>query len=381
MKKTILLIALCTASMVAGQAQTYVHQWKMGPLTWNDFRHNTAIGNKCSHLEYYMGIQGNADVHGGVKYLHPSVTAFMSPEFSWADTAYRTPQLLAYHQCAFDLVEMHRRQLENYILGGQQSFLEIINPDQLLDNTMQRVGEDVARLERDTKEGRDSSSLDQWQTWVKRQLDSLPMHTFNSHRDAPFRWGFSFDVGYTYIGSGLHDYLGNGFELGCTGDMGLRRHFLTMALTMGGSRCRQQMLQVDEVREINDLYPTDRVYHLDFYLAYGFAVVDNARFRLTPFVGYGWQYFYYNGDDETSHGPTDGCLHVGMDMHYNFSNQVEVNEFLCGSRYNATHDIVSLHAKLYATHNRFESVMGIPTGFTINLQMGIGLMSGRALCE
>ena len=379
MKKLLVPIILCAAFVATGVAQTPVRQWKMGPLTWNDFQHNSAIGSKRSHMEYYMGIQGIVDKRDGVKYLHPGVTAFMSPEFSWADTHYRTPQLLAYHQCAFDLVELHRRRLENYIMDGHTTFLEIINPDQLLDNTMRRVGEDIARLESDTQEGRDSTSLSQWQARVRQQLDSVPWYVYSFHSAAPFRWGFSFDVGYSYIGGGLHDYLGNGFALGCTGDMGIRRHFFTSALTMGGSRCRQQMMHVS--REINDLYPEDAVYHLDFYMAYGFAVVDNAHIRLTPFVGYGWQHFYYNGDDESSHGPTDGCLHLGLDFHHIVSNQVEVNEFLCGQRYNASHDIVSLHTKIFATYNRFESVIGAPTGFTINLQLGIALMTGRAKCD
>jgi hypothetical protein len=72
---------------------------------------------------------------------------------------------------------------------------------------------------------------------------------------------------------------------------------------------------------------------------------------------------------------------VGVDFHKIFSNQVEVNEFMCGQRYNATHDIVSFHAKLFATHNRFESVIGSPAGYTVNLQVGIALMSGRAECR
>lgn len=371
---------LCALSSMGIEAQTYVRQWKMGPLTWKDFNHNSAIGSKCSHLEYYMGMQGSAELRDGVKYLHPSVTAWMSPEFSWADTHYRTPQLLAYHQCAFDLVEMHRRQLENFIMRGHSSFVEMINPDLLLDNTMQRVGEDIARLESETHEGRDSASLGQWQARVKQQLDSLPMRTFTTHRDAPIRWGCSFDLGYSFLGGGLQQYLAGGFALGFTGDMGIRRHFLTTSLSMGGSRCRQEMLQVNEARAINDLYPYDAVYHLDFYLGYGYAVVDNARMRLTPFVGYGWQHFYYNGLDESSHGPTDGGLHVGVDYHQHFSNQVEVNEFLCGHRYNASHDILSFHAKLFATYNQFESVVDAPSGFTINLQLGIAFMSGKAHC-
>ena len=71
---------------------------------------------------------------------------------------------------------------------------------------------------------------------------------------------------------------------------------------------------------------------------------------------------------------------MGVDYHQHFSNQVEVNEFLCGHRYNASHDILSFHAKLFATYNQFESVVDAPSGFTINLQLGIAFMSGKAHC-
>ena len=381
MKRVFIISFFFLAALVTMQAQAPVRQWKMGPLTWNDFQPNSSIGDKHSHLEYYMGIQGSMEKHKGIKYLHPAVTAFMSNDFSWADTAYRTPQLLVYHQCTFDLVELHRRRLENYIFDGRCSLLEIIDPDQLLDNTMLRLADDVARLESETHVGTDSALLSQWQARVKTMLDSTPRHTFNHHADALFRWGFSFDLGYTFLGGGLQDYLGDGVTLGFTGDMGIGRHFLTTAMSIGGSRCRQQMLQIDERNEIRDLYPTDDVYHLDFYVGYGYAVIDNAHLRATPFVGYGWQQYYYNAMDESSHGPTDGGLHLGVDLHYIFSNQVEINEFLCGQHYNASHDIMSFHAKLYATYNRFNTVVGTPSGFSINLQLGIALMTGRAHCE
>ncbi|MBO4599356.1 MAG: hypothetical protein J5641_01325 [Bacteroidales bacterium] len=379
MKKVFVFIVLCALTVGGIQAQNYIHSWKMGPLSWNDFVHKSAIGNKCSNLEYYMGIRQEVTERDGVKYTHPAVYAFMSPEFSWADTAYRTPALLAYNQCAFDMVEVERRLLENHIYMGFQSFADMIDPGRLLDNTMQRVGEDIVRLEQETREGRDTASLRRWQEDVSQRLDSIRPHAYTTHRDAPLRWGFSFDLGASFVGGNLSKYLRKGFALGFTGDMGIRRHFLTTMMLIGGSRCLDTIYHVS--KEINDLYRGDRLTHLDFYIAYGYAVVDNSRTRLTPFVGYGWQNYSYTGDDEVQHGPTDGCLHVGIDYHHNFSNYVEFNEFLGSFYYNAEHRIASFHTKLFATYNRFEKVIGAPTGFTINLQVGLALLGGRAHCE
>ncbi len=379
MRKVFVIAVICALSLTGIQAQNNIHSWKMGALSWKDFAPNGSIGNKHSHMEYYMGIQGSMSEKGGVKYLHPTVTAFMSNEYSWADPAFRTPRLLAYHQCAFDLVELHRRQLENYLMSGKASFLELIDPDHMVDNAMQQVGEEIALLKAETAEGGDSIRLSQWQALVKQQLDTTTLHTFTEHRDAPMRWGLAFDGGIAFIGGHLHDYLEHGLAFGFTGDVGYRRHFLTTALSMGGSRCFDTVYHTEW--EINDLYPSDPILHLNYYFAYGYAVVDNAYLRLVPFIGFGRQKFYYNGMDDSSHGPSDGCLHVGVDFHYNISNQVELNELLCRFRYNARHDLVSFHTKLYATYNRFEQVIGSPTGFTVNLQLGVSLMTGRAHCE
>ena len=379
MRKVFAIAVLCMISLAGSQAQNHTHSWKMGPLTWNDFSPNNAIGSQYSHLEYFMGIQGGVDKRNGVTYLHPSVGAFMSSGYSWADPRYRTPQLLAYHQCAFDLVELHRRRLENYIMDGKANLLELVDPDLMLDKTMLLAGEEIARLKAETLEGRDSTRLRQWQDSVRHQLDSIPQHSFTTHHDAPMRWGLTFDGGYTYVGGGLHDYLGNGLIFGFIGEVGYRHHFVSLTCAMGGSRCLDTMYHINSA--INTLYPGYRVSHFDFYMAYGYAVVDNARIRLVPFVGYGTQQFYYNDFNNYSHGPTDGCLHAGLDFHYNYSNQVEVNEFLLKFHYNSLHNITSFHTRLFATFNRFESVVGAPTGFTINLQLGFGLMTGRARCE
>jgi len=59
---------------------------------------------------------------------------------------------------------------------------------------------------------------------------------------------------------------------------------------------------------------------------------------------------------------------------------VEWNPFLIGD-YNATHNLVSFNARLFATYDRFAAVEGCLQGFSVNLQVGIGLMMGKARCR
>lgn len=120
----------------------------------------------------------------------------------------------------------------------------------------------------------------------------------------------------------------------------------------------------------------------DFYLSYGYRIVNTNRFHLTLFVGYGMLCF--SPDDlnatTTKVGINDGCPHLGIDFAYLLSNNVYYNTGLT-NYYNGVHNCTTLHAKLYAIYNRFNNVVGQPQGFSINLQVGIGLISVQTHAE
>ena len=379
MKKTIVLTTLCVLFATCIQAQQPMHFWKKGPLTWNDFAPNGAIGKKCSHLEYGLGLQGDVEKRDGIQYYHPGFSAFVNKDYSWADPAYRTPRQLAYNQCAFDILEIHRRNLENYYFSGKASLLEILAPEALLDSAMFRAVNEIALLGETTDEGRDSTALLLWQTRVRRQLDSIPFHTFDSHSDAPWRWGATFELGYSFLGGNLHNYLGSGIGIGITGEVGYQKHFFSISSSMGYSGCKKEL--INQFQGNDNLYQGDGVMHTDFYIAYGHAVIDNARSRLVPFVGFGWQKYYHAFMNQSSLSFGDRCIHAGVDYHFNYSNTVQVNELLLKYHYNSIHYVKSIHTKLFFTYNRFQSIVDTPAGFTLNLQLGIGLLAGRAHCE
>ena len=368
---SIVMLSVLLGSAAMGQIQS--HTWEMGPLTWNDFQHKTELNGHYSFLEYYMGIDQSRKKVDGVLYVMPSAYAFVSPEFSWADTAYRSPALLRYNQTAFGLMEVYRRRLERRIATADV----FVNEQQVLDNTMRQLNEDIDRLESETRQGSDTTVLARWEREVSHQLDSLKPLDIYSHTDAPFRWGMEMSCGFSGVGGDWHHYFSNGLGLGFFFNMGVKRHFLTMGFSFAGSRCRDTVFHVSNANE--DLWTGDRLAVLDLFAAYGFSVVDNAKMRLTPFVGYGLVGFFYTPDDASSIGPSAGCLHAGVDFDLHFSNQVYKFPFNIAG-YNATHDWASLNVKLYGTYGRLGNVVEAPTGFTFNVQVGFSIMNGKAKC-
>ena len=337
MKRILSIIMFSALLTCTAMGQIQSHTWEMGPLTWNDFQHKTALNGHYSFMEYYMGFDQSRKVVDGVTYVGQSVYAFVSPEYSWADTAHRSPALLRYNQTAFGLMEVYRRRLERRMFTANL----YINDQQMLDNTMRQLNDDIDRLEAETRQGSDSAVL-------------------------------------ARVGGNLHRYFGNGMGMSFNFDMGWRRHFLTFGMGFAGSRCRDTVFSVHSTPEnIEDLWTGDRLAVLDLYAAYGFSVLDNARCRLTPFVGYGLVGFFFTPDNGSSIGPSTGSIHAGVDFNLHFSNQVfRLPYSILG--YNATHDLASLNIKAFGTYGRLNSAIGAPAGFTFNVQVGFSFLSGKA---
>lgn len=374
MKKSALYSVICI--LILGQAQAQnIHTWKMGPLTWNDFTPNTAIEKQVSHLEYYMGIDSRTKEVDGVCYSKPIAYAYTSPEYSWVDTNYLSSQLLQYNQCIFDLVELYRRQLE-----GKLQDSSIFTPSQLLNNTMRLLGDDVRRIEIETQYGTDTAALHRWQAKIQAQLDATnPTTTAYGHTDAPFAWGMSTNFALHCNGGELREYFSHGLGMSMNYEMQYKRSLWGAGLQLGGSKC---LKVAPNVRDSNDsLFVDDPLVDIGFYGYCGISVIDNSRTRLTPFVGYGLLGYYYTPDDGSSSlGSGNGCFHFGVIYNRIFCNEV-TSHGITNDYYNADHGRIYVDVRLYGTYNNFKSIVGAPRGFTLNLQIGIGLSYVQAHCR
>lgn len=394
MKKICLLSICCILLSASAFAQSSIRTWKMGPLTWNDFHHNTKINNQTSYLEYFFNIKSRDVKVNNVSYTLPEVVAYTDPGYSWADTNYRTPQLLAYNQCLFDLIEVHRRKIELEIITSN-----LFDTDELMKKGIHRMDEDLMRAETEMAHGQDSLAISQWQAKVKQDLNNLTPFTPTRFEDGNFGLGASLGLGLKATTGSLSKYFTSGGGFVFNFDIMSKRHYFTWGTYIGAAGCRQNIWEKDFFDELGVVPPAEgRFYYsngayeepliykgetatvLDMYWAYGFSVLNNNVHKFTPFVGIGMEGYYVMPDD-ISYGPTAFSWHFGLDYNWQYSNHIDHGSFSFDNQYNCTHDVLSLNCKLYATYNNFRNTVGTPQGFSINLQINFALMGGNAHYE
>ncbi len=384
MRKTLLFATLVLLILGTANAQKPLHYWNDGPLTWDDFGYPNYFekGNSAYFISYYLESKTDTTEIDGVTYHRSKAKAFIDPNLSWADSGYRTATALECLQAEFDLLEMYSRESERNIYS-----LEVTSDDllrQLLANSFSRFKVASSKLSNETQMGQDTAALRLWQERIREALDTTqnqPKYTF---QDKPFQFAGSLDLYAGAIGGDIHQYFGFNGGLGLNVDLGWNRHIFNFGYTCGGNTCRSTAAyQHKGLRDASLDFPEGcHALMFDFYLSYGYRIVNNNRFHLTPFVGYGVLCFTPNVPNGTTSAAdiTDGCPHLGIDFAYLLSNNVYYHTDRT-NYYSDVHNCTTLHAKLYATYNRFNNVVGQPQGFSINLQIGLGLISGMTHAE
>lgn len=395
MKKQHLLAAIFGLLAFSANAQSGVHTWKMGPLTWNDFHHNTAIYDKTSYLEYFLTIDSREVKVDNIKYRIPALKAFTTHEYSWADTNFRTPQLLAYNQCMFDLVELHRRKIERDIINTN-----LWEEEQAMTKGRNRLDEDLLRVEADTRYGNNLEALEKWQARVKTELDSVKEFTPTRFVDGKYAFGASIGLGSKILVGDISKHFGTSFGLDFNFDLCYRRSYFTWGTYIGWARAKQNIWESEYVAEFDtnfhpasnhyvnplgeDVYPVIFKGELptvfNMFLAYGYTVFNNNLHKITPFVGAGIE-SYSIEEDEVSYGPTIGAWLFGVDYNYQYRNSIDQGSFSFNPLYNATHDVACLNVKLFGAYDNFKNIVGAPKGLSINLQVNIGFYTGNAHYE
>lgn len=377
----VLLLGLNAAFAQETESSTQ-RTWSMGPLTWDDFttvvRETAATPNpeypvEHSFLEFVFDIRTVVKEHDGIKTGDPEAVAYTLKNKSWADSAFRTPAELRYNQVLFDMVELFRRRLQQWLIAYPD-----YNDEAFLDSIMQLAIDSTDAYCSETRFGQDTDAVLEWQqrmhnaltsSALKASADSAAVRAQYAYVDDPFRLGGSLSAVFLGTGGELHDYFSHGGGLGLGFEMGFNRHFFILEGSVGAAKCLQDAPNAED--PINNLFVDDPLEVLSGWFAYGFSVVDRTRLRITPFVGWGGLGYFFTEDDDssddaTSFGSGNGCWHFGLDMQYHFHNSI----------FGMEHDRFSLDLKVYGARNHFRSIEGAPEGFTLNVMLGISLLTG-----
>lgn len=331
-------------------AQSIKRFWSDGPLTAKDF---VSISDSTTSLSWYLGYTQVTEKKDAVVYTYYKAVAYMLPYSSYLSSE----KDLDYCQTLFDLLEVHRRELQIELNeAGTTEELE-----SLLEAARRRMMKDEQALSFNTSL---IAGMQQRTHWAIEHTEASP---FPLYTDQPFRFGVS--AGNTvnaYIGefSGTFSPSG-GASVGA--EMGWNRSMLLFGshITFG--------------KVLNSVYPFEANNYfmvMDFNLSYGLTVCDKRGLRITPYVGYAYDLFSSSiAIDDTiksvwasGFGPQLGVI-FDIPLYSILITQSRSSGIIAVLHSN--HSIYGLRVRLYV-QRLATRYMG--EGFTINLDFGVSYL-------
>ncbi|MCU0449600.1 MAG: hypothetical protein MUC97_07085 [Bernardetiaceae bacterium] len=151
-KRILLVLSIVGLPFKPAEAQT--RPWADGRLTWSDFQGPASLPNG-GEIKYVLAAEPAKAKTADTTWKYARAVCTIDQLGSWAGPQFRSSMGLRYMQVVFDLVELQRRQLqaELYLANGSQPVPEIVKKH--LTQVVRRTNV----LERETKKGRDSVSI------------------------------------------------------------------------------------------------------------------------------------------------------------------------------------------------------------------------------
>lgn len=288
MRKMIMIAMLLAVAMVAqGQSQGRPRSWKKGPLRLDDFGTALSTGNEQSHLEYAITYTPLGITEGLHTYRYCRTAAVMYPAASWMTEARYNEAELTYNQTLFDLVEIHRRQMqrEALLLSKDREYKA------LLTLATERLDREVRELQVATDYGGDSIAVEHVRQLNRQWLNDNP-GVRPQFTPKKYWWGVGMELGALIpTGSLGRQFSSSVGAMSINGAFGWNRHGFYYHQTGGTVYYR-------EVQD--DLFANMTASCIDISFGYGFTVLDRERYSLTPYVALGMmEYDWYYGDSYT----------------------------------------------------------------------------------
>jgi len=346
MRKNICILLLLLVGINLS-AQNIKRFWSDGPLTTDDF---VTLSDSTTTLSWYLGYTQVNEKNDGIFYTYYKAVAYLLPYSSYLSSE----QDLTYCQTLFDLLEVHRRELQ-VELNEAGTIEELEN---LLEASRKRMMADEQAL------ASNSNLIERRKQHARLTLDRTEASPFPSYTDQPLRFGMS--AGNT-VNAYAKDFAGIfspsvGASVGA--EMGWNRNMLMFGSHIAFGKVLNSSYQFEATHDFMNM---------DFNLSYGLTVCDKRGLRITPYVGYAYDLVssYISLADTVKTvwtnalGPQLGIV-FDIPIYSNITTQSRSNSIIAALHSN--HSIYGLRVRLYM-QRLATRYMG--EGFTINLDFGV----------
>lgn len=340
------------------EAQPNLKHWKEGPLDWSDFYEvNDKVG--VCELEYNIGFTKGKQISNNTKVKRYEAECYINKSLCWVNKDFKTEQYLIYNQVIFNIAELHRRKLQSELdkitwLGEAKDVLERATVD---------CNIEVNSFKVESKKGQDINTIMVWALQTENKLYQIVDNGIPAFRKMNFGVGFHGGYSIGYFTGSLGNYFSQANNLIFGMDIDYKNSILFIAPTLGRNRVTQNYQMWEKGLETS---------YVIIDVSYGYAVINNRKLRLTPFIGLGITEL-----SERNKSSNEGGL------------VIEDNNFIFGL--NADHKIrrklvltdskelneTSIRTRLYVTKANFSDDLN---GYIVNLSIEIcGIFRGMKI--
>ena len=204
--KRFVSILVASVAALAAFASPSTRQWDEGPLKWSDFKGNPAIKSTTSYFKGFLKTVTDIEHEGKTRFnsdvrFATSAVALMDCNASYADSAYRTDQMLRYHQLQFDMLEIVRRRLQADLNSGMTG----IEADNRVAYYQRIYNEQTSDLARATVNGSNDQRLQQYEYMTRKQLEEQLLPSVPEVKPGDWQAGWFVGAGCLIPTGGISD--------------------------------------------------------------------------------------------------------------------------------------------------------------------------------
>lgn len=366
MKKALFIFSLFLTLQCLGQSNQRL--WEDGKLSWDDFKGAPFTSSAhATELNYQLSYATVKKRIGDTTLYAFQTKNYFNPNISWVKNSYKSEELLRYNQVLFDILEVHRRRLQSTLHRIDDLYLA----EEKFRTQYQNCNDEIKRFQEDTKSGTDTSALEYWKQRIAQELSDNPLELVPKLTDRNFGCGINVGLGTGVLTGTVSDFFTPTFNFMFGFDFAYKNTILFLNATLAGNSVKR------EYTEDGLLWPENLktgVAIID--VSIGQILLDNAKHKITPFVGLGILEFTAaerEGEEYEEHRIVDYGLIYGVNYDFKIRNKIKLVAPPGGSHLRERSE-KNLRIRLYATSAKFENMKGT----SINMTVGYALF-GRII--
>ena len=355
MKRIFIIILVVLVFMPELMAQDYKKEWTDGKLTWEDFVERKSE-QTYSELEYFLGYDTKKQKYGDTIITRIIAQSYVDRKLSWINPEYKNEQYLRYNQVIFDIVETYRRRLQ-LELDKANSLFEVENRFRTIYSF---CAAEISKFNEGSNSGHDLNSIIFWEQKTSEILARFPEKSMPEFENRSFGYALHAGLGAGSFTGSIGEHFSPTFNFMFGFDLAYKKSILYLNGTLAGSKVRKDYI-ADE-----SWYKNQSVGVAIIDVSYGYALLDNRKLRLAPFVGLGiTELSRGNKDNKDDTQSLVDCNAIfGLNADYKLRTRIKFAPNYLGKEKVET----SIRARLYVTRADYAPDLN---GYSINLTIGL----------